>query len=190
MLSTNVEGLYLVKNFLRPEEENTLVKKICSGIWGQNRSKTRRIQTYGAYHDSSYRTTERYTSYPGYSEDVLAMIEELREDVPETRTYLTDEVMQKLSDPQRSELFVNEYVNGNDLYAHHDNRTTYEECIIGISLISDIEMEFSSGRQKIRVTVPKRSLYLMTGKARYVYRHGIPYVSETRLSLTYRTLKS
>ena len=92
------------------------------------------------------------------------MLEELREDIPETRKYITDEVMRKLQNPLQSELFVNEYVKGNSLYSHHDNRTTYDECIIGVSLLSDVEMEFSRGREKILVPVPRRSLYLMTGK--------------------------
>lgn len=46
--------------------------------------------------------------------DVLVMLEELREDIPETRKYITDSVMGKLQDPLQSELFVNEYVKGND----------------------------------------------------------------------------
>jgi len=168
MLSTTVEVQPLVRDFLRPEEETSLAEKIHTGTWGQNRSKTRRIQTYGAYHNSAHRTTSGCTEYPEYSEDVLVMLEELREDIPETREYITDEAMGKLQDPLQSELFVNEYVAGNDLYSHHDNRTTYDECINGVSLLSDVEMEFSQGKKHILIPIPRRSLYLMTGKSRYV----------------------
>jgi hypothetical protein len=103
---------------------------------------------------------------------------------PFVRDFLRpDEVMEKLQNPLQSELFVNEYVAGNDLYSHHDNRTTYDKCIIGVSLLSDVEMEFSQGKKHILIPIPRRSLYLMTGKSRYVYKHGIPSVTETRLSL-------
>lgn len=60
MLSpTNVEGLYLVRDFLRPEEESSLAEKILAGTWGPNRSKTRRIQTYSLCSRNSGRISQR-----------------------------------------------------------------------------------------------------------------------------------
>ncbi len=189
MNTTPVKGLHLIKNFLTELEEDILVRNIEDSEWTQNRSQTRQVQVSGPWHDSAYKTIPgKYTPHPEYSSDVVEMIGELIEDVPEVQIYITDGVMRKISSSECSELFVNEYNPGDVLSSHFDNRTTYDECIIGVSLLSDVVMVFSRGKSKIQVYIPQRSLYLITGEARYLYKHGIEEIRERRISLTYRTL--
>ena len=46
----------------------------------------------------------------------------------------------------------------------------------------------TSGAEEITVTLPRRSLFMLLGDSRYVYRHGIPLVTQRRWSMSFRTL--
>lgn len=64
--------------------------------------------------------------------------------------------------------------------------------IVGLSLGADCDMVFSKpeelGGDTVTVTLPRRSMFQLSGDARFVYRHGIPLVTHTRWSMTFRTL--
>jgi len=89
-----------------------------------------------------------------------------------------------------TELFVNEYHPGDQLQFHHDHRSTYKEVIFGISLLCDCFMTFKLNKKELRVEIPARSLYLMTGDSRIKWKHGLyagTLTGERRVSLTFRT---
>jgi len=73
---------------------------------------------------------------------------------------------------------------------HKDNPIAYTEVICGVSLLSDVWIHYQYLKEEIKVLIPKRSLYLLTGLARYKWKHGIPPDSlvggDKRISLTYR----
>jgi len=186
MLSTPIQGLFLVEDFITDEEERWLYQKIERyGEWKCSRTNNRRVQVSGALHDTCYSNIpDEYTPHPDYTTDLIELIEELRYDTPEVKKYLTDNFMERISNPKTSELFINEYNPGDKLYLHHDNRKTYGECIIGISILSDIVMRFDDNK----IHIPRKSLYIMTGKSRFFHKHGIDFVKHKRISLTYRTI--
>ncbi len=75
--------------------------------------------------------------------------------------------------------------------------------MIGISLGSDIIMDLIGPKgEKIPIFLPRRSLYILQGEARYIWKHGIPgrktdklkdgklLIRNTRASLTYRIVIS
>jgi alkylated DNA repair dioxygenase AlkB len=117
-------------------------------------------------------------------EDLVRYVQRVTDRCPETKKYLTEAVMEKLESPATSELYINEYNPGDSLQPHFDHRTTYDECIFGISLLSDTNMVF--GSESVRI--PRRSMYLMTGKARFSLKHSIPKIEQKRVSITFRTV--
>jgi hypothetical protein len=64
--------------------------------------------------------------------------------------------------------------------------------VAGVSLMSDCVMQLRPTERGItrlvRIDVPRRSLFLLSGLSRWHLQHGIPYVSQDRISLTFRTV--
>lgn len=88
-----------------------------------------------------------------------------------------------------AECLINRYEPGAIIQPHCDKPVW--ELVIGISLGSAAVMTFSKpaelGGESIDIPMPPRSLYLMAGEARHVYRHSLPPVPATRWSITLRT---
>lgn len=105
---------------------------------------------------------------------------------------------------------------------HHDSKYRWGEVIMGVNLGQDGEMMFTPDREEdafgeaafdsefaykergrnksMKVRLPRRSIYVMTGPSRYVYKHGIAKQKPTqsppswnprnmRKSMTFRSTK-
>lgn len=189
MKKTKIKGLYLIENFLTQTEEKFIVEIIRNSEWKKSRSG-RRCQVYGAFHDRNYTIIPgRSTPFPIWHDFILTALEELSEDIPVVNEYLTNKIFSKLSSNTTSEIFVNEYCKGDSLYPHFDHRTTYDDSIFGVSLLSSASLTFSRGKEKIKVKIPKRSIYIMSGESRFSYRHSVEPVAKYRLSITLRTIR-
>jgi alkylated DNA repair protein (DNA oxidative demethylase) len=90
-----------------------------------------------------------------------------------------------------SEVLVTEYRPGAGIGWHRD--APQFGMVAGISLGSSCDMRFRNaevrGRQAVRVELPARSIYLLTGSARKEWEHMIPPVDQARWSITFRTLR-
>lgn len=91
------------------------------------------------------------------------------------------------------QMYVNRYVaNRSRIDFHHDNPKSMQGLVAGVSLGASCEMQLVGGEAEltvpIRVLLPRRSLYLMRGISRYHLQHGIPVMTGTRVSLTFRTV--
>lgn len=91
-----------------------------------------------------------------------------------------------------AECLINRYERGAIIQPHSDKPVW--ELVIGISLGSAAVMTFSrpseDGGDSIDILMPPRSMYLMSGEARHVYRHSLPPVPATRWSITLRTFSA
>ncbi len=186
----SVPGLFLYKNVLSVEQEYSLLEKINDHQWKDNRTKSRKIQIFGPYHDYKWKIIpNKYTQHPEYSHCLLNIIKSFFHG--KSPTFLKNSTLKKMFDGKKCELFVNLYLSDNSLRAHHDHRTTYDEIIIGVSLLSKCHITFVGKNKKIKVEIPRRSLYVMSGESRFVYKHSIQKgdIKEKRISLTYRTIK-
>lgn len=177
----SIPGLTLITNFISEAEETYIWREIYNSPW--NLSCKRRIQYYGYRHHEIDR-------------EKLACVAPL----PEFSTFVVKRIMeQKLLSEEPGQLCVNEYRVGEGLTPHIDKTLDYGPEVIGISLGSDIIIEFyGPNKEKIDILLPRRSLYLMEGDSRYKWRHGITgkkidrlkdgkiLVRSTRVSLTYR----
>ena len=71
------------------------------------------------------------------------------------------------------------YNGGSGFAAHYDSRYRWGPIIVGINLGRSMELELSRGsaakgnRQVVRMELPRRSIYLMTGEARTEWKHSI-----------------
>jgi alkylated DNA repair dioxygenase AlkB len=94
-----------------------------------------------------------------------------------------------------AELLVTEYPPGSVINWHRDAPPF--DLIAGISLLSDCSFRLrphEKAKQNrasiISFPVRRRSLYIIRGEARSEWQHSIAPVSETRYSITLRTLKN
>ena len=103
-----------------------------------------------------------------------------------------------------NQLTVNLYRPGDGIPPHIDTHSAFEESIASLSLCSTVAMQFGrsiGGRLVQRsVVLPRRSLLVLNGAARYAWTHGIATRKTDvlsgrvvprgrRISLTFRTTR-
>jgi alkylated DNA repair protein (DNA oxidative demethylase) len=73
----------------------------------------------------------------------------------------------------------------------HTDAPVFGPVVATLSLGADWRMEFRrrAGDKAIRIALPQRSLLLLEGEARTQWQHRIPPVKETRVSLSFRTVR-
>ncbi len=90
-----------------------------------------------------------------------------------------------------AEALVTEYANGAGIGWHRDAAPF--GIVAGVSLGSETRMRFQRGkgaeRKTSAVVLERRSLYLLSGPARTDWEHSIPKTTDTRYSVTFRTLR-
>lgn len=98
-----------------------------------------------------------------------------------------DDASSPISFPDLNQMTVNEYKEGSGIGSHVDTKTAFGDGLISISLNSGIVMEFrqtdddeereksndSSPPLRKLVYLPRRSMLLMSGPARYSWEHMI-----------------
>ena len=74
----------------------------------------------------------------------------------------------------------------------HTDAPVFGPLVATLSLGADWRMEFRrrAGDKAVRIALPRRSLLLLEGEARTHWQHRIPSVKETRVSLSFRTVRS
>ena len=75
--------------------------------------------------------------------------------------------------PQLNQITVNCYQPGEGIGTHIDTPSAFSDGLLSISLNSGCVMEFRKGDTKKLVYLPRRSLLLMSGDARYSWEHMI-----------------
>jgi alkylated DNA repair dioxygenase AlkB len=90
-----------------------------------------------------------------------------------------------------AEVLVTEYAPGAGIGWHRD--APMFGVVIGISLLGACRFRFQRGTGEARetrvVTLEPRSVYVLTGAARWQWQHSIPPTRERRYSVTFRTLR-
>jgi len=97
---------------------------------------------------------------------------------------------------------VNEYYRKQGIAPHTDN-LLFGDTVVGLSIGADAVMKFSKDGETFDCFLPRRSIMMMTGSARYEWKHAISenvtYIDGTgqkctkpedyrRISLTYRII--
>ena len=153
----HIEGLSIVPDVISEVEETALLRQIDAQPW--NARLKRRVQHYG--HEFDYVTRKCGTIV-----------------TPQFPDFIKDLVSKKLAlQPIPNQCTVNEYFPGQGISSHIDTHSAFGEYIISLSLHGNTVMCFSDAdcleKGKKHLLLPRRSLLIMKGEARYKWQHGI-----------------
>ncbi|UCH66263.1 MAG: alpha-ketoglutarate-dependent dioxygenase AlkB [Ignavibacterium sp.] len=176
-----INGLLYLPNYLTQVEENQLTKWINKQNW--DNTLKRRVQHYGYRYDYKARTvtSDMYLgTLPKWLNNLAIKLKEdgLSEEVPD-------------------QVIINEYQPGQGISAHIDCESCFGPRIFSLSLGSAAIMEFTlEGKPKKEILLDRRSLVMMYGAARSIWKHSIPARLKdkgiergTRISLTFRNVE-
>ncbi|KRX05900.1 hypothetical protein PPERSA_03837 [Pseudocohnilembus persalinus] len=165
-----IKGLLSIKDFITKEEEKILIENIEKENWDD--VLKRRTMQFGVFYNQAKKWIEqKKRPYPNYFNFLFKRL----------KTYnLID------YDENNANTLINEYYPGQTLYHHKD---VFGEIILGLNMLADCDLQFinDQNKQVINVQQPRRSLYIMTGDSRYIWKHGIMEVKKRRISLTVRS---
>jgi alkylated DNA repair dioxygenase AlkB len=175
-------GLAYVEGWIAAEEERALLAAIDALPWSEE--LRRRVQHHGyryAYKGRRVDAADQLGPLPGWAEALARRL------VAEGRfATVPDQVI------------VNEYQPGQGISAHVDCVPCFGPTIASLSLGSGATMELGhkATGERASVWLAPRSLLVLTGEARYAWRHAIPARKSDpghgprgrRVSLTFRTV--
>lgn len=181
----NIEGLTYIPEFITAEQENKLINVIDQQPWLTDLK--RRVQHYGWKYDYTARRVD-YSMRLG--------------DLPDWLVGYCDKLVNEGHFPKiPDQVIINEYQPGQGIASHIDCVPCFEETIASISLGSPCVMDFTHSKtnQKIPVLLEPRSLFVLSGDARYAWKHGITsrkndkingqsFSRGMRLSMTFRNV--
>jgi alkylated DNA repair dioxygenase AlkB len=171
-----------VENYVSEEEEDYLLSSLNSETWDTRLA--RRVQHYGYTYDYKAYSVKYLGPLPDWSTDLAERLH--------TSGYFSRVPTQ---------LIVNEYTPGQGINAHTDHVRLFGPVIASVSLGSPASMVLRlNGEDPVEVHMPRRSLVVLQGDARYRWTHEIPrrksdmYQGKvihrgTRVSLTFRTVQ-
>lgn len=181
-LST-IAGLSYIPDFIDAQTESSLLQTIDAQPWITELK--RRVQHYGYRYDYKARSVTPESRLGLLPEWLSTYCDRLR----------TDGYFPQMPD----QVIVNEYQSGQGIAPHIDCVPCFTETIASLSLGSPCVMEFThtETQQKIPALLEPRSLVVLSGDARYHWRHAIPHRKTDqhngstfqrgrRLSLTFR----
>ena len=177
----DISGLIYIPEYITSNDETSLIKTINKQKWDNTLS--RRVQHYGYRYDYKARTVtaDMYIgTLPKWLKDLAVQLNNdgLCEEVPD-------------------QVIINEYQPGQGIAAHIDCESCFGPRIFSLSLGSAAIMEFTrEGESKKEILLERRSLVMMYGDARSIWKHSIPSRLKdkgiergTRISLTFRNVE-
>lgn len=181
----NVPGLTVERSWIDEEEEDLLLACVDEEPWSDDFK--RRVQQYGFGYGGE---ASRYEE-PEWVRDIPFWLAELGE-----------RLVAEGHLPRFCEnVVVNDYAPGVGIGPHRDY-PPFGDAIACVSLGDDVVMDFSEPRSGARahVLVPRRSLWVASGEARWRWLHAIrPRLTDVvggerrrrrrRVSITFRTLR-
>lgn len=173
-------GLTYEPAFLSVDEETRLVEAVrdlpLAPADYRGFTARRRIASFGASYDFSARRLRPAPAMPAFLWP------------------LRDRIAARLRVPPARVVhaLVTEYAAGTPLGWHRD--TPEFEEVAGVSLAGECEMRWRRypprpGAAMLKLVVAPRSLYLMTGEARWNWQHSVAATRGLRFSITLRTLR-
>ena len=172
------EGFLYRQNFLREEEHATLLR-------------TFETLPFEPFDFHGYIAKRRIVEY-GWEYDFGSRRASATQPIPEFLVPLRDRAapLAGLHSEELVEAVVTEYSPGAPIGWHRD--VPQFEIVIGISLASACRMRFKPYRVQgklVSIILEPRSLYVLSGTARWKFQHSIPAVEQLRYSITFRSLR-
>lgn len=182
-----IEGLRYIPDWISADEEKTLLNEIDRNPWLSDLK--RRVQHYGYKYDYTARRVDP-DMYLGT--------------LPDWSGFLIERLTRlQLFQQKPDQMIINEYMPGQGISAHIDCVPCFADTVVSLGLGSTATMMFDRTATGERYELPlhPRSLVVLSGSARYEWRHSIParkadiiegYKTERgrRVSLTLRKVLS
>nr|XP_058948192.1 alpha-ketoglutarate-dependent dioxygenase alkB homolog 4-like isoform X2 [Pocillopora verrucosa] len=176
------KSITVIQNFINEIEEETIVADIEKTVWKPSQSG-RRKQDFGPQVNFKKRKLKlnNFTGLPQFSK---VLVERMWRTVP------------LLSDFQPVELCNLEYTpdRGSSIDPHFDDFWVWGERLVTVNLLSDSLLTFSvsgdTSNIEVSVPMPRRSLIIVRGPARYEWKHAIKRqdILSRRIAVTLREL--
>lgn len=198
---TDIPGLYIITDFIDLKTEQSLMSEIDKNQWSNDLA--RRTQQYGfKYNYKSRRIdkTMQCEAIPEFIQPLLPKIAALTTSDFKNDEKTTEANAKQLFAQHIDQCIINEYKPGQGIGAHVDCTPCFKETVCSLSLNSAAAMVFANCKRrdlgKLEFHLPRRSLVLMTGPARYEWTHQIPSrrsdpqsgARRRRVSLTFRAV--
>ncbi|EFC41455.1 hypothetical protein NAEGRDRAFT_58773 [Naegleria gruberi] len=213
---SEIGGLYIIENIIDVAEERKLVKFIDSQKW--NDEISRRTQHYGVSYNYGARGVKEALKVPPVPSEFSDLLEEIKNKEG------LDSIRNLMEGIDFKQVIINEYKGAKQgISKHVDHCQDFGPLILILSLGDECVMKFHKLEQvkeedlkkkKVKRTevspsecydrrMPRRSLIILSGDARYQYQHEIPKTmvfkidgkqflkrseSYRRVSITYRSL--
>ncbi len=154
-----INGLRYIPAFISPKQETRLIADIDRQPWLNDLK--RRVQHYGWRYDYAARRVDasmRLRDIPGWLIPYGNVLQE-----------------QGHFAQKPDQIIVNEYLPGQGISSHIDCVPCFEETIASLSLGSPCVMDFihADTQEKQSLLLEPRSLLVLSGDARYRWKHGI-----------------
>ncbi|MFI6393964.1 alpha-ketoglutarate-dependent dioxygenase AlkB [Nonomuraea sp. NPDC050540] len=188
--SDSVPGLRYIPDWLAPPACESLLLIIDATSWSTQ--LRRRVQHYGHHYDYVRRGMARNSAsatapaLPSWAGELAARL-----------------VREGIMDQEADQVIVNDYQPGQGISPHVDCVPCFGPVVAAVSLGSPCLMDFthSAEKKKVSVGLAPGSLCVMTGPARYAWRHSIAarksdpgptgrVARGRRVSVTFRTVIS
>ena len=176
-----VSGVGYHCDFITPLEEKAFLQAIDAGDWLHDLK--RRVQHFGYKYDYKIRRIEarlKIGALPDWLQGLAIKLQEggYFDNIPD-------------------QVIINEYEPGQGITPHIDCEPCFADTVVSLSLNSTAVMEFSKGDDRLSFLLEPRSIIVLSGEARYDWKHAIParkkdlyqgivYPRKRRLSLTFR----
>jgi len=174
-----LEGVSVIQGFVDEVEEQSIVTEIDRTIWKPSQSG-RRKQDFGPQVNFKKRKLklDNFTGLPEFSRTLVE------------RMWMT---LPELSDFQPVELCNLEYMpeRGSSIDPHFDDFWVWGERLVTLNLLSESLLTFSRDDNiEVAVPMPRRSLIIVKGAARYKWKHAIKRedIVSRRIAITLREL--
>jgi hypothetical protein len=195
-----IDGLILIHNFISVDEESRIQKFLDDDV--DNPWKYSSFN--GNCHSKGYGVI---TQFGLPAENRLVRVNDRdkgEKEIPTCILFLVDRlkrIVQRYPDIfpdclrkfEPNEFNANQYLKTRKDYLkfHYDDRFLSGEVLMNLSMIGACHMSYmeSKGGREFDVNLPRRCLQLVTGTARYRYKHGIKeenLFNEMRISMTFR----
>lgn len=208
---TGISGLYLLQDYISEEEEEKLISALDSPHSGRDMGgaassgwigvSKRKVQHFGYRFDYATRLfSEHLGPFPPLLQSLAARISK----------------EEPLEGMELDQMTANDYPSGTGMALHIDTHMAFTGPVVSLSLGSHTTMEFKEGvgpnaivedpsqlpsdPRNLLLFLPRRSLLIMSGEARYAWCHGITSKKsdlvngmllerQRRVSITFRKIR-
>lgn len=182
--NTLISGLRYIDDWINKEEANELYNILSTLNWiSVGNSKNSRVAAHYGYYYNYDRSG--LTKAPPIPERLLEIL------IPQSKFDFNNIHIDR---SRFNQLIINQYLPGQKIAPHIDHTKYFDDIIVCITLMNDdavipiiFQKYFNNTTEQRLVNAKNRSMYLMSGDARWNWKHSLINKSNTvRWSFTFR----